>query len=77
MCSPPPPASGPSHPQDVVSLMVGIFTAAPSENLRATAASTLARLLRASPPLASVLLERLGVRALVAGAQTAARRPAL
>jgi serine/threonine-protein kinase ULK4 len=38
-----------------------------SENLRATAASTLARLLRGSPQLLAFLLERYGVKLLVTG----------
>ena len=44
-----------------------IFNSSKSENLKATTASTLSRLLRSSPPLVGYLLDKAGVRLITGG----------
>ena len=44
-----------------------IYNSTTNENLKATAASTLARLLRHNPALVSFVVDKIGVRLFVAG----------
>ena len=44
-----------------------IYNSTKNENLKATAASTLARLLRHNPALVSFVVDKIGVRLFVAG----------
>ena len=53
--------------QDVVTNLATIYTTTRSDNLRPTAVSALARLLRHSPAFVQLLADRFGVRFLVAG----------
>jgi hypothetical protein len=56
---PPPCVPAPCCPQ--------IYNTSKSENLKATTASTLSRLLRSSPPLVSFLIDKFGARLITAG----------
>jgi hypothetical protein len=80
-------AAAAAAPQEVVSSLVAVLGSGAGDSLKATAASTLARLLRASPALMAGLVDKYGIgvmlaggrRGLVAGGEApegrAARRP--
>jgi serine/threonine-protein kinase ULK4 len=53
--------------QDVVFLLVQIYSSTKNENLKATTASTLARLLRHSASLVVYVVDKFGIRLFVAG----------
>jgi ABC-type arginine transport system permease subunit len=53
--------------QDVLLGLVGVYNTTKTENVKATTASTLSRLLRSSPELLPVLLERCGPQILFKG----------
>eukprot|EP00798_Chlamydomonas_sp_ICE-L_P014436 gene14436-20443_t len=53
--------------QDIVFNLVQIFNTSKSENLKATAVSTMARLLRHSPQLVAFVIDKFGVHLLVTG----------
>lgn len=55
--------------QDVAIALFAIFKDTKSENLKATTASTLSRLLRSSPTLLSSVMDKQAVRLVVAGQQ--------
>ncbi|KIY93390.1 hypothetical protein MNEG_14572 [Monoraphidium neglectum] len=52
---------------EVVSSLVALLGSSSGDNLKATAASTLARLLRASPPLMGALLDKWGAGVILSG----------
>jgi ABC-type arginine transport system permease subunit len=54
--------------QDVLLGLVAVYNTTKTENVKATTASTLSRLLRSSPELLPVLLERCGPQLLLKGA---------
>lgn len=55
-----------------MSSLVAVLSSGSGDNLKATAASTLARLLRASPPLMGSLLDKWGAGVILSGARRAA-----
>jgi hypothetical protein len=54
--------------QDTVVGLMGIYSSTKTENVKATAASTLSRLLRSSPSMMAGVLERYGQHLLLTGA---------
>lgn len=56
-----------THQQDVLSSLVGIYTSSKTENVKATTASTLSRLLRSSPGLLPAFLDGWGPKLLLQG----------
>lgn len=61
-CRRPPPdvCCGCAVPQDVLLGLVGVYNTTKTENVKATTASTLSRLLRSNPELLPVLLDSCG-----------------
>jgi hypothetical protein len=57
--------------QEVLFGLVGVYQSTSTENVKATAASTLARLLRSNPSLLQPLLEHCGPHLLLRGRPTA------
>lgn len=57
--------------QDVVLGLVGVYNSTKTENVKATTASTLSRLLRSSPQLLPVLLEQCGPQIILQGGDQA------
>jgi hypothetical protein len=53
--------------QDVVLGLVSVYNSTTTENVKATTASTLSRLLRSSPHLMPVLLEHCGLQIIMQG----------
>lgn len=53
--------------QDVLIGLVGIYNTTKTENVKATTASTISRLLRSSPTLLPVLLDRWGPQIILKG----------
>jgi hypothetical protein len=66
---PPPPPNTHTHTntQDILGGLVSVATSSSNDNLRATALSSLARLLRSAPPLVATLLEAHGAELVTAG----------
>jgi ABC-type arginine transport system permease subunit len=54
--------------QDVLLGLVGVYNTTKTENVKATTASTLSRLLRSNPELLPVLLESCGPQTILKGA---------
>jgi hypothetical protein len=53
--------------QDALAGLVGVYNSTKTENLKATAVSTMSRLLRSNPSLIRVLLQSWGLQLLVLG----------
>lgn len=54
--------------QDVLLGLMGVYNTTKTENVKATTASTISRLLRSNPELLPVLLDKSGVQLILQGA---------